>query len=259
MDFLSDFAKKLRAYPLYRLTIILLLVAAALGLSSLRGAGQLQALEILAACTIAAVAADAICAFALKKKVSISESGMITGIIAGSIIEPSAGILAAVAVSAIAIASKHAIKHRGFPIFNPAAFGLVVGGLAFGLNDAWWAAPSSIFLIIAAAVLAWKQNKLALEIAFLVAWVAALVGGAALQGTVSSLSLSLGSLPLYLMAFMLLEPKTSPVVRSRQILYGAFIGVLGVAVLAAPIGADTVAVALLAGNVLKKLLDLAKI
>ena len=158
-------------------------------------------------------------------------------------------------------------KRQGpFPIFNPAAAALVAGGLVFGTLDIWWASvPSGVglFIMLAAMLLlAWRQNRWRMELGFLAAWLA---GGALLRqlppllANPGSWGALLGILPLYLMAFMLLEPKTSPLRPKQQYIYGAVSALVAVFLLSRSSITDMALVGLMAGNLAKKGMEKFKI
>jgi len=246
---------KVKTYSVYRSTIILLLIAVGLGLLTI--SNPVAEIFSIAVCLVSSVIADAAIFYTLNKKFRISENAIITALIIGSILSANAGIAILALLNIIAIASKHFLKHEGFPIFNPAALAIVIAGLAFGFYGEWWASEERVFLIFAALLLAWKLNKFAMEIAFAGTWIAFHLAGIFLyEGTLTH---SVLLVPAYFMAFMLLEPKTSPAKINRQIIYGGFAALLAAATFSFPLTVDNLALALLLANLLNKAMSIAKI
>ncbi|MFH0927081.1 MAG: RnfABCDGE type electron transport complex subunit D [Candidatus Micrarchaeota archaeon] len=246
---------KIRCYPLYRSTIILLLIAAAIGIAEF--SDPVGAIVSLAICTISALIADFAIFYALTKKQKISENAVNTGLIIGAILSPVAPLWQLCLLSVLAVASKYVLRHKGMPLLNPAALAVVVGGLAFGLYGEWWAANERVVFLIAAIILAWKLNKWIMEIAFVVAWAIAHIALSTYSGALVGHPVFL--VPAYFMAFMLLEPKTSPMKNSRQAIYGAIVGLLAASTFAIDMAVDNLALVLLVGNIAKKAMDMAKI
>lgn len=75
-----------------------------------------------------------------KRKWTIPDGAVITGLIIALILSSatSTGIIAATAV--LAILSKHLLVYKKKPIFNPAAFGLLLSVLFFKTGQSWWGA-----------------------------------------------------------------------------------------------------------------------
>ncbi|MDE1798555.1 MAG: hypothetical protein KGH63_04070, partial [Candidatus Micrarchaeota archaeon] len=129
-----------------------------------------------------------------KRAWRLSSTSLICGLIIGSILAPETSPLLVAAIALMAIVIKRLLHEGPVPVFNPAAAALVIGGLAFGTLDIWWASVSSgiglLILIAAVLLLSWRQNRWRMELAFLVAWLA----GWALFQHLPPLSASLSSL-----------------------------------------------------------------
>lgn len=186
------------------------------------------------AAVASAVAIDVIAKkFVLKRNVGFPSSAIITGIIIGSVAPLSAPIWVYLAAAAAAIGSKFLIRIRGSHVFNPAAFGLLVGLAAFSLGDEWWAASGfnllgflvvpSIFLIVPN----WKAMKLKLSLTFmLAAGIISLTMLSTSQFGLSGIMGLLWSLPFFYAFVMVSEPKTSPYRWKEQVVFGIALAAL---------------------------------
>ncbi len=257
---------KLRAIPINQLTLALLLLAALAGWLALPPASQLQALLNLAVASVVCVGADALIFWQSKKIWKLSVTSLISALILASILAPETPALLLAILALLSVILKRLLHDGPFPIFNPAAFALVIGGLAFGTLDAWWAftpsLPSIIILLLAILLLSWRQNRWLMEISFLLGWLA---GWAlfshfpSIPPSMAGIRMLLNLLPLYLMAFMLLEPKTSPIRPRQQLVYGAIAALAAVFLLPRSPAVDMVLVGLMLGNLAKKIMEKFKI
>ncbi len=229
-----------------------------LGLLALPEAARLQALATLFIAVLAAVLSQ----FLLSRKAgapfSLSEPALISGLIIGSALAPNTPALFVAVICAFAMLTKRLIRVRRVPLFNPAALGLLAGSFFLGTHDGWWAANSTpllgVWLALCAFVLSWKLRRLPMQFAFLAVWLVLWGASAALAGHVPEPVFFLESIPLYFLAFMLLEHTTSPMRTSWQILYGALVAAAAFAIVISTLPIEALLAALLAGNVLAKLL-----
>ncbi|MFI5412618.1 MAG: RnfABCDGE type electron transport complex subunit D [Candidatus Micrarchaeales archaeon] len=172
--------------------------------------------------------------FYLKHKFKIPFSGIITGLIIGSVAPINASLfLIAIAVM-IAIISKFFIQFKGSNIFNPASLGLIIALAIFGVGDEWWVASNyniygiAISLTPLLVILAYEARRLTSAFSFVVV---ILVLDLILGNYLHSISLStfaalLFSVNYYFAFVMLIEPKTSPHNKYAQIVYGGLTALL---------------------------------
>ena len=157
---------------MYSVTILLLLLLAAVASYNLRVFPAALVVAIAACCALDLL----IVRVFLKKGFRFPYSGFISGTIIGSIAPLNAPLAAILVAAAVAIISKYAIRIKGHHVFNPATLGLLVSLGLFRLGDVWWAAaagfnvgvlfvPLTLFLIIANL----KADKLKVSIPFLFA------------------------------------------------------------------------------------------
>ncbi|MGH6828505.1 MAG: RnfABCDGE type electron transport complex subunit D [Rhizomicrobium sp.] len=251
---------RFRRIPTYRLALYYLgaIVVAALLLSLLGQVHQEPANLVFSALVLLAACFGANWVFArIFGAQSKWESVGISAVILALIITPVAGndisgvgflILAA----ACAMASKYLLALGRRHIFNPAAFGVALAGT--GLNRAvnWWVGDNTILLpvILAGGLLILSRLR---SYEMVASFMAVVLSIAVVEGGGASPGLSLSMMSMHSMFFffaivMLTEPRTAPIGRVPQIVYGALVGLCF-----APtthIGAYyfTPEVALLAGN-----------
>jgi len=243
----------LRSVSVYHVAIALLILAALAGILYLPSSAQPSAAIIILTAVIAALASQAVLDLLIGRKAAFSEAAVISGLIIGSILPPGSGMLLAIPVPFVAMLFKHFLRVKNIPLFNPAGLGLLIANVALGTHMAWWAgAPfplSSAILTAAIIIISWKLRKLPLQAAFLIAWLLLW----AIVGAFHAESL-LGTIPLFLMAFMLIEHTTSPMKLPHQLLYGFAVAIIGFAIAQTSLQLDAMLIALLAGNALTKIL-----
>ncbi|VVB57166.1 3-phenylpropionate/cinnamic acid dioxygenase ferredoxin subunit [uncultured archaeon] len=248
----------LRSVSIYKLAIYLLLLCALAGLIALPDSARPPALLTLAVAVLAAVLAQILLSYKPGVPILLSEPALISGLIIGSALAPQTPAVWVALISVLAMAGKRLLRVRHVPLFNAAALGLLAGSLLFGTHTAWWASNSTplltLLLALSLLVLSWKLKRLFLQLAFIALWLLLWGALALLAGNAPPLSFFLNSLPLYLLAFMLLEHTTSPMRPSWQVLYGALAAGAAFALTLTSLPVDALLVGLLAANALAKLL-----
>jgi Na+-translocating ferredoxin:NAD+ oxidoreductase RnfD subunit len=205
---------------------------------------------------------DLLFAFLRRRTVSFPVSGIITGLILALVIDPGSPWYQIVFVGASAMGLKHFLRFGGKHIFNPAASGLLVGFLVFGLQPGWWAPSGSLRIediiiylpiLLISYVSCRRYRRYNSVLAFLgVFAVTSLVvvqpfSLMRLVGTVLSPGM------LFYALVMLPEPMTSPINKKRQLLYGTFVALVlyGISLLSGRVSFtvfDASLIALLLGN-----------
>ncbi len=183
-----------------------------------------------------------------KQGWGISYQGIISGLIIGSIAPFNSSPLVVIVGDVVAILSKTFMRIRGFHIFNPATFGLIVSLSLFSLGDAWWAAEGLTYggMVIALtpllAIANYSAGKLGVAMPFL-AVIAALIYSTRFADLLAI------SYYFYFAFIMVSEPKTSPYGIKQQLVFG--IGVAILSFLLTSYGAKyPLFIALLTGNLL---------
>ena len=162
---------------------------------------------------IVAVALDAIINYIKLKKFAFSKSGLISGLILGSLLGTS-NIQLTILASAAAILSKHVIKWNGIHHFNPAATGAFIANLVTPFT-AWWAGNPLTLLFIYPDYLVKKIQG----VVFLAAWYA-------LQFLTGSPISTLNYPIIFFALIMAIEPVTTPNNRKAQIVFGILLALL---------------------------------
>lgn len=183
-----------------------------------------------------------------NKKVHVSKSAVISGLLIGSILQQ-ASLWIFVFAGAAAVISKHSIRIKNLSVFNPAAFGVLASTLIFSAADAWWSAGNMIPVLILGLPVVWKMGKSGLVFSFLALFfILSLVMLAPTQGfSFENASFSFLNLPFFLAFFMLTEPKTTP--HKKQVLFGLAFAAMMFALLFAGIQSFLL-VGLLLGNLI---------
>jgi len=161
------------------------------------------------------------------------------------------GVVATAVVAFAACASKYLLAFRGRHIFNPAAIAVAITGLV-GLGYATWWVASPVLLpmtIVCGGLTVWRVRQHVMAGTAIIASAVTLIVVALMRhvDVASALATGATSWPiLFIVAFMLTEPLTSPSTLRWRVVYAALVGVLASAQL--PI--LTPEVALLIGNIL---------
>jgi Na+-transporting NADH:ubiquinone oxidoreductase subunit NqrB len=153
--------------------------------------------------------------------ISFPDGGLITGLMVGLILVPGAPMPAVLTATALAAASKHALRTTQSNLFNPAAFGLVAALLLVPAGQSWWGALADlpavfvVVLLVGGGLIAWRVNKLPMVLVFFAAYFAAFTLAAIVVNGPSA-SLAAVFRPPFLNAalffgfLMLTDPATSP-------------------------------------------------
>lgn len=195
-------------------------------------------LGLLVLCVGFTVISDLVFTYIKKKTFFIPYSATITGLIITLIIDPTASWFQIFVICAAAMAMKNFLRVGGRHIFNPTAFGLLFGWLAFGLYPSWWAPtlytpgafsiPNAIVLLSVAIlgfVSCFRFKRYYSVISFLFAFTALsiLLSPSPTPSIIPRIILNPGI--LFYTFVMLVEPMTSPVKKEKQIMYGLFVGI----------------------------------
>ena len=219
-------------HSMYVWTIALLLLMAIIESAS-RGFPTNLSIAIISAAVLDLL----IKKIALKRRLTIPFSAIISGIIIGSIVPFNAPVSVVVLASALALLSKFLIRWDGH-VFNPATLGLLVALSLFSLGDEWWAAGASINVAGVAMTLtpllilaSYKAGKLSTSVTFLV--VIGMLSHITGIVTLNSLNAAdiirfFDGLPYYFGFIMVAEPRTSPYARKEQMVFGSGVAILSV-------------------------------
>jgi Na+-translocating ferredoxin:NAD+ oxidoreductase RnfD subunit len=241
-----------KIFPPARCVWIGLAAIGGCGVEALAGLGLLSLLLL----PLVAVAVDLALQSARFAKPRFPDAALATGLFLALILPPIVPLVLAGAVTFAAVGIRHALRARGRPFLNPAASGVVVGGLLFGLAPAWWVSVGPygevVMLGVGALLLVRNFRSWRIPVGFFVAYglvVAAvhLLVSATVDSNVLLLAI-VDPATLFFGLFMVTEPRTSPGEPALQPIYGAAVGV-GAAVVPLALPSLGVLVALLLVNV----------
>lgn len=196
------------------------------------------AILLLILCVGSTVLSDLLFLTIRKQKLFIPYSGIITGFILTLIIDPSAEWWQIILTGVFAMAIKNFLRIKNRHIFNPAASGLLISWLLFGLNPSWWGASlydtgkitlGNILVMLPILGLFFVSGyrlKRYVSIGSFLAVFAPLYGFITASPLQSILATLVSPGNLFYAFLMLPEPMTSPIKKKRQLLYGAAVALL---------------------------------
>ncbi len=223
------------------------------------------AIYLFISCLGYCVLSDLFFTYLLRQRFFIPYAAVVTSLIITLIVDPSIKWYQLFLICVIAMGIKNFVRIGGRHVFNPAASGFLVGWIIFGINPSWWGLTLpvnntllQVFLYICligiAYVSALRLRRFGTILSYLLCYsVIELLMGTSTIGLVQTL-INPGS--LFYALVMLPEPQTSPVMKTRQVLYGLVIAILIVTyiflsnrmqIIRTP---DLLIVALLSGNML---------
>ncbi|PSR33061.1 MAG: hypothetical protein C7B46_11715 [Sulfobacillus benefaciens] len=209
---------------------------------------------------LTAVSIDALVALVLRRRVTFSTGGLITGLIVADVLSSLTPLYLVILTTVVALMSKHVIRRGRKPIFNPAAVGLVFALSLFSSGQSWWAALTLLpiwylaFLLAIGVYVALRVKKYPQVLAFLGTYFALLLAMALLHLGLRSdtpgdaLRVPFINAALFLGFFMLTDPPTSPAITRDQVLFGVIVGGIAVILFALFGGLAYLLIALLLGN-----------
>jgi Na+-translocating ferredoxin:NAD+ oxidoreductase RnfD subunit len=172
--------------------------------------------------TIAVVAAsvlDSILSYTRTKVFQITESAVITGFIIGYVLSSDEVWFKFVLAASLAILSKHFIRFQNKHVFNPAAFGIFLSTVLFGVSTQWIGTYVWYIVVPFGIYLTYKIRKLELVAAYAAVFLL-LFGANAMMQKTSVLNV-VGYASYFYIFIMLIEPKTAPAKLAGKYLFGA--------------------------------------
>jgi Na+-translocating ferredoxin:NAD+ oxidoreductase RnfD subunit len=170
----------------------------------------------------------------LRSEWEFPSGALLTGLIIGVILRPQEPTSVVVAVSVIAIVSKHVLRTRWSNIFNPAALALVASSFLFSTGQSWWGSMPDFGLlgiIVMCAVglfIADRINKLPLVVVFLGAYFALFTAASFLGKPLDVAEVFRTpdlQATLFFAFFMVDDPPTCPARYEDQIPFGLIVAV----------------------------------
>jgi len=213
----------------------------AIWLTSFLYIGETRPLSLLILSLVVTIGSDFLFARLRGKPFFFPSAAIVSGIIIALLVSPDSPWYQFFLIGLLAMGSKNFVRVGDRHIFNPAAFGLLLGGIILGQNTSWWGVSwqqlsiyplAFVVLLMPFLVSALQMRRYFIQLAFL--FVLAFSKVALLDPGL-----------LFFVAVMLPEPMTTPTRPTRQLIFGA-----GVALLSLIPFPDLLLVALLISNVL---------
>ncbi|MDM5428106.1 RnfABCDGE type electron transport complex subunit D [Bacillus mycoides] len=185
---------------------------------------------------VTAIFIDTVLYMPKKRKFVFPEGAAITGLIVALVLSPMVSSYISALTAAIAIASKHLFTVKKKPVFNPAAFGLLVTAVLFSSGQNWWGGLSMLpvwcimFVCIAGFFVTKKVNKFPqifsfLGVYFLILLIMGIVG---IEHVGDMLRFPYINSTLFLAFLMLTDPPTSLGKYKDQIIFGVIVAVASI-------------------------------
>lgn len=194
-----------------------------------------------------------------RSKIQLSDGGIVTALIIALVLSTTVKWYVVVVTTAIGILSKHVFKSGRKPIFNPAAFSLLVAIYAFSVGESWWgdlaALPNFAMLavLITGFLITSRVNKFPQMFAFLAVYFGISIGFGLLHNTMASDAFRnpIINSTLFLAFFMMTDPPTSPGKYKQQIAFGAITAIVSCGIYLIFGGLTYLLIGLLTANVWK--------
>ena len=176
----------------------------------------------------ATVFTDSLFCYFKNKKITVTESSIVSGLIIGFVLSPDTGLWLPAVAGIIAIFSKHILRWRKNHFLNPAAFGvlfsLFIFGFWFDTGTQWNGTYLWYFLVPAGIYFSYKMRKLEIIAGYYIVYFCCFGIQAFLQEMpISTIAMFAN---YFFILIMLVEPKTSPYTRWGKIIYGASAAVI---------------------------------
>ncbi len=215
----------------YVLMVLLLLMGI-----SLMKSGTMGEVINTGASMLTALILDAMIGIYQNRKKLFSDGGIVTGLIVALVLSSFVSWYISALTTAIAILSKHLFKIKRKPVFNPAAFGLLVSIYLFSSGQSWWGGLSTlpgwfvIFLLIGGFLVTKKVNKFLQVFAYLgTTFILVLTFGIQHNEVVGDiLRMPYINATLFMAFFMLTDPPTSPSKYVSQVFFGMMTAIISV-------------------------------
>lgn len=255
--------KKYMSTPKGTLMVILLL----LSVSNFLASGSLTGIFHILIAIVFAVFIDAIVAIWRAYPRKFSDGACISGWIIGLILGVQESIWIIFATVILAMVSKHLLSHGRKPVFNPAAFALLLAVWFWGAQESWWGAfsvQSSWWMIILIITGFWMTNrvrKFPQVLSFLATFFSGMLILAIFHwGSVSftpadALRPPFINMTLFFTFFMLTDPPTTPGRKKLQIVFGCLSATLSILSMSLWGGQIYLLLALCSANTIKFLFD----
>jgi Na+-translocating ferredoxin:NAD+ oxidoreductase RnfD subunit len=172
------------------------------------------------------------CYFLRSRKIIVSDSSVITGVILGFVLASDQPWWLLALSGFCAVASKHLIRFRNKHLLNPAAFGILLVILGLNAKTEWHGTYLWYILFPAGMYFAQRIRKMEILASYFL--VALLLFGVQAWQQKIPFTTVFGYLSYFYIFIMVIEPKTTPVTFWGKIIFGG--GVAGLIFLLTQIG-----------------------
>ena len=214
----------------------------AIWLTSFFHVGEIKLLFLLILSLVATIGADFLFARLRGKPFFFPSAAIVSGIIIALLISPNLPWYQILLPGVLAMWSKNFLRVGNRHVFNPAALGLLLGGIIWGQNSSWWGVSwqqltgqplAFIILLTPFLISTLRMHRYFIQLAFLL--ILPIFRTSPLDPTL-----------LFFAAVMLPEPMTTPVKPISQLAFGVAVALLSLI----PYFPDPLLLALLASNML---------
>ncbi|MCX5696920.1 MAG: RnfABCDGE type electron transport complex subunit D [Candidatus Omnitrophica bacterium] len=181
------------------------------------GKGAMFLLTTLLA-TASAIAIDSVFTYIRSKKLLLTESSVISGLIIGYVLASDNPWWVFVAAAFIAICSKHLIRFKGKHLFNPAAIGIFLSTVLLQAQTQWKGTYLWYIVVPVGLYFIWKIRKL--EVLYGYAVTSFVLFGMQMLTQHAPLSNIFGIFSYFYIFVMLIEPKTTPIKPLGKTIFG---------------------------------------
>lgn len=159
-----------------------------------------------------------------NKKLDITESSIISGLIIGYVLSSSLPFWIFVLAALFAISSKYLIKINNKHIFNPAALGIFLTIILFRATTVWQGTYFWYILAPLGICFIYKINKLEILVSYsLAAFILFFIQAIVQKTPILNI---FGYFSYFFIFIMLIEPRTTPITPLGKILFGIGVAVL---------------------------------
>ncbi|MDN3956420.1 RnfABCDGE type electron transport complex subunit D [Sporolactobacillus laevolacticus] len=177
---------------------------------------------------VTGVLLDYVVAYVLNRPLRFSDGALITGLIIGGVLSPAVPWYFVMFTTIVALLSKHILKDKRKPLFNPAAVGLFISATLFSTGESWWSGLSmtpvwmTVILLAGGFIIVNRINKLPLVFSFLGTYMMffLILGILNVAGAGDALRAPYIDAALFMSFFMLTDPPTSPAKYREQVIFG---------------------------------------
>jgi len=256
----------LRKYLRMPKGIVTMLLLGLMLVAALHPSDRAGVVNVIAA-VVTASAIDVAHALIRRNRRVFPDGGIVTGLIVGLVLSGTASWSVAALTAAIAVLSKHLIKVRRKPIFNPAAFALLFTLLVFHTGQSWWGDLADVpvillpLLVLAGYIITSKVNKFPQVLTFLGTYFLLLTLAAAFHlGNAAftpgdAMRVPIVNAALFFGFFMLSDPPTTPGNYGDQVMFAVLVAVVSVVVYLVFGGLSYLLIGLLVGNAWKAIIS----